>query len=118
MGINACQGCSKPFTMTNRRHHCRRCGHLVCAECAPTSNKVRLPELGYNHKVRVCTHPACAVQGFNIPGGPPLKKEEPDSPYLSGASSLATSGDSDSSEDTNPLQQCESKCVLSGIGGF
>ena len=31
----ACMICDKKFTMINRRHHCRGCGLLVCASCAP-----------------------------------------------------------------------------------
>ena len=30
-----CQGCSVDFTMFWRRHHCRSCGGVFCANCAP-----------------------------------------------------------------------------------
>lgn len=29
-----CCGCAAPFTLLRRRHHCRRCGRLFCAECS------------------------------------------------------------------------------------
>ena len=30
-----CQRCSAPFTISRRRHHCRRCGLCICGTCAP-----------------------------------------------------------------------------------
>ncbi|RLN56961.1 hypothetical protein BBJ28_00017413, partial [Nothophytophthora sp. Chile5] len=29
-----CQICIAAFSLTHRRHHCRLCGHLVCADCS------------------------------------------------------------------------------------
>ncbi|KAF0718498.1 hypothetical protein AaE_010636, partial [Aphanomyces astaci] len=31
----ACQVCSTPFDMRNRRHHCRKCGKAACQSCSP-----------------------------------------------------------------------------------
>ncbi|KAF2073935.1 hypothetical protein CYY_004759 [Polysphondylium violaceum] len=51
---NSCEMCQTPFTFFNRRHHCRRCGHLFCAECC--SLNVSLPqEFGYTERVKVCS---------------------------------------------------------------
>jgi hypothetical protein len=48
-----CTTCWDVFTTwTRRRHHCRACGSLVCAECSP--NFMPLPSLGYHTPVRVC----------------------------------------------------------------
>lgn len=30
-----CELCRVSFTLLRRRHHCRRCGRCVCAECSP-----------------------------------------------------------------------------------
>ncbi|KAG6622583.1 Lateral signaling target protein 2 [Phytophthora cinnamomi] len=52
---DSCLCCGNDFSIwTRRRHHCRACGELVCGECSPFY--VRLPELGYKGRVRVCTH--------------------------------------------------------------
>ncbi|KAJ7559666.1 hypothetical protein O6H91_04G095300 [Diphasiastrum complanatum] len=28
-----CQACASPFSIFNRKHHCRRCGSLFCGTC-------------------------------------------------------------------------------------
>ncbi|GAA5855583.1 hypothetical protein JCM8547_001605 [Rhodosporidiobolus lusitaniae] len=30
-----CSTCQKKFSIFNRRHHCRLCGHIFCASCTP-----------------------------------------------------------------------------------
>jgi hypothetical protein len=49
-----CAVCSVNFTLTNRRHHCRNCGKVVCSFCSPKGNFASLPQLGYPQKVRIC----------------------------------------------------------------
>ena len=48
----ACKSCYAPFTLVNRRHHCRACGDIFCKKCAGW--KVDLPRLGYATPQRVC----------------------------------------------------------------
>ncbi|KAG8181284.1 hypothetical protein JTE90_022222 [Oedothorax gibbosus] len=50
--ISRCQVCKEErFNMFSRRHHCRRCGRVVCANCSQHTLIVE----GYgNIKVRVC----------------------------------------------------------------
>nr|AHH02828.1 zinc finger FYVE domain-containing protein 26 [Danio rerio] len=46
-----CMVCQRErFTMFNRRHHCRRCGRLVCHSCS--SKKMAVA--GFDEPVRVC----------------------------------------------------------------
>lgn len=34
--VRTCRKCEKVFTMVNRRHHCRVCGHIFCHACSRT----------------------------------------------------------------------------------
>jgi len=50
---NDCPGCSQKFTLLLRRkHHCRACGCLICADCSAEFSP--LPQLGYYEPVRIC----------------------------------------------------------------
>eukprot|EP01032_Pedospumella_encystans_P012919 gene12919-14909_t len=52
--VTECMECQTPFTMFFRRHHCRRCGRMVCHNCAPPKNVRPIPEWGYTESVRHC----------------------------------------------------------------
>ena len=39
-----CVGCSKAFSFSRRKHHCRACGRLFCNGCS--DKKVELPHMG------------------------------------------------------------------------
>eukprot|EP00756_Hemistasia_phaeocysticola_P016685 Hpha_TRINITY_DN15495_c0_g1::TRINITY_DN15495_c0_g1_i1::g.173776::m.173776 len=56
----SCESCREEFTALHRRHHCRRCGLLVCGTCS--RGRVLLAELGYDSPQRVCNscEGACA----------------------------------------------------------
>ena len=45
-------GCSARFSLTTRKHHCRRCGRIYCEP--HTRGRAALPALGYPEPVRVC----------------------------------------------------------------
>lgn len=50
-----CQQCGVRFNTFRRRHHCRLCGNVYCADC--TTNKVKLPieAPSYEKEQPVCT---------------------------------------------------------------
>ena len=51
---DTCMICNKPFSIFNRRHHCRNCGKLLCGDCS--KGRILIPRFGYTKKkVRVCS---------------------------------------------------------------
>lgn len=40
-----CRGCSRKFTFFNRKHHCRRCGRIFCADCSSQRAHLSADEL-------------------------------------------------------------------------
>ncbi|XP_065053483.1 uncharacterized protein LOC135682495 isoform X2 [Rhopilema esculentum] len=47
-----CMACKLKFTTVRRRHHCRKCGGIFCANCS--SKRIPILEIGYSDPVRVC----------------------------------------------------------------
>lgn len=47
-----CLRCFAKFTVTTRRHHCRRCGFLVCDSCS--KHKAVIHHISPTEKKRVC----------------------------------------------------------------
>ena len=47
-----CEQCNSNFTVINRRHHCRKCGLIVCQACS--SNQAIIPSSSCKEPVRVC----------------------------------------------------------------
>lgn len=48
----SCKICKSKFSVFKRRHHCRKCGLLVCNECS--RGRILLKEVDENQEVRVC----------------------------------------------------------------
>ena len=47
-----CESCGSPFSFFNRRHHCRKCGSLVCGDCSPHKRRALVQT---EAESRVCT---------------------------------------------------------------
>ena len=47
-----CSNCDSKFTFTRRRHHCRKCGELVCYKCS--SQRVVIAAVDKNKQLRIC----------------------------------------------------------------
>ncbi|XP_013872882.1 pleckstrin homology domain-containing family F member 2 [Austrofundulus limnaeus] len=47
-----CMRCLKKFSYINRKHHCRKCGFVVCNECSRKREFIKY--INSNHEVRIC----------------------------------------------------------------
>ena len=77
--------CNKTFTALNRRHHCRKCGILVCGSCS--KGKTFVPEVSRMHSVRICDDCKRRNKGISSSssnGGVPcgMKKMDQDSAIM------------------------------------
>uniref|UniRef100_A0A8B9ERR2 Zinc finger FYVE domain-containing protein 26 n=1 Tax=Anser cygnoides TaxID=8845 RepID=A0A8B9ERR2_ANSCY len=71
-----CMVCkSERFTMFNRRHHCRRCGRLVCSSC---STKKMAVEACRENPARVCDQ---CYSYYNRDHLPATSRKAPDNEY-------------------------------------
>ena len=48
---SSCMNCHTPFTLLNRRHHCRACGRILCSNCL--SKRIILSNISQK-RVKVC----------------------------------------------------------------
>ncbi|XP_030754837.1 myotubularin-related protein 3 isoform X2 [Sitophilus oryzae] len=51
--VSRCTGCGTEFWLGRRRHHCRKCGKIFCADCS--EHATPLPSEQLYNPVRVCT---------------------------------------------------------------
>ena len=67
---DTCQVCVAAFSNSNRRHHCRHCGRIVCASCSP--QKMAIPKFGVGKPTRVCVEcaPVLELHGHRALGPP------------------------------------------------
>ena len=80
----ACFGCRAPFTLFNRRHHCRHCGFVFCKKCA--GERAPLARLGFGAAPqRVCR--GCAAAAARGGGG--FAPAEESAAYAAAAAAVA-----------------------------
>ncbi len=48
----SCTKCRVRFSLTERRHHCRNCGHVFCSRCSRYESEIM--QLRIRRPVRVC----------------------------------------------------------------
>ncbi|POM79301.1 Hypothetical protein PHPALM_3063, partial [Phytophthora palmivora] len=58
-----CNLCTRNFHALRRKHHCRRCGEVVCSDCS-TVEVIDLPAIGYS-KLRLCK--VCSIRARTTP---------------------------------------------------
>ena len=65
-----CQVCYVAFSNSNRRHHCRHCGRIVCAKCSPKT--MAIPKFQVTKPTRVCAEcePVLELHGKRALGPP------------------------------------------------
>ena len=62
---STCMRCDSKFTLTNRKHHCRICGLVVCQSCTPTNIPLP-PWFKVEGLHRVCLHCTDATIGLDV----------------------------------------------------
>lgn len=50
--VKVCYACFEVFTLTCRKHHCRRCRNIFCGKCTTKRNKILM--YGIDEVVRIC----------------------------------------------------------------
>lgn len=62
--LDSCEICEQVFNMTNRRHHCRRCGKSVCTKCG--SNMKALSRSDQKTLYKICDACDTDLENFKL----------------------------------------------------
>lgn len=80
--LSACSICGNSFTFLNRRHHCRRCGRLVCGPCSP--HRITLPRQYIVHPPEDPLNPDGGTRSRSSTG----PSDYPENPALGGGETV------------------------------
>jgi hypothetical protein len=69
--VNACPVCKTQFSFFYRKHHCRKCGRVVCAQCSP--HRITIPR-------QFIVHPPALPSAIIDLTGDPEEESSPVSP--------------------------------------
>ncbi|CAG2060156.1 unnamed protein product, partial [Timema podura] len=103
-----CMHCKKTqFTVLNRRHHCRKCGAVVCGPCS--SKRLMLPNQS-SKPLRVClncydTLSRAKAQQNDVSSPNDNNSFNKDLKERGGSGESSGEDDSDEDDDTNKLNQ-------------
>ncbi|XP_076180922.1 phosphatidylinositol-3,5-bisphosphate 3-phosphatase MTMR4 isoform X2 [Ptiloglossa arizonensis] len=89
--VNRCMGCNTEFWLGRRKHHCRCCGKIFCADCS--ENSTPLPSEQLYNPVRVCSDCFSRIHRHTSPcqcSARHQSKGENDTDLLSNSESLMT----------------------------
>ncbi|MES1907062.1 MAG: hypothetical protein MHM6MM_000252 [Cercozoa sp. M6MM] len=94
---DSCDLCDRKWHLMRRRHHCRRCGRVVCGSCS--SHRLLIAHVDVEKQVRVCdpcsTEVIAQEARTNVDQPSPADEQAPKNPE---ADSCETSSDFDDDE--------------------
>ncbi|GAM20354.1 hypothetical protein SAMD00019534_035300, partial [Acytostelium subglobosum LB1] len=100
-----CMECNSKFTAIRRRHHCRRCGNVVCGKCSDQSFKLD----NHSKPVRVCR--SC----FSYLSVASARKEENEPAAEDAQDTESVAQDTTTTKNTSSLAAGENDSMLSDI---
>mmetsp|Transcript_32095 Transcript_32095/g.37728 ORF Transcript_32095/g.37728 Transcript_32095/m.37728 type:complete len:231 (-) Transcript_32095:49-741(-) len=82
----ACMRCDREFSMLRRRHHCRKCGLLVCHMCSNYSLPIQGLKPGFHRVCEDCFHMEQNKPLLNVPSRLPQYQNIPQINFVDSSS--------------------------------
>uniref|UniRef100_A0A182R006 Lateral signaling target protein 2 homolog n=1 Tax=Anopheles farauti TaxID=69004 RepID=A0A182R006_9DIPT len=89
--VTRCTNCQTEFWLVRRKHHCRSCGQIFCAECSVFT--AHLPDERVYQPVRLCEPCYRRISSMTVPSNTTGSDNTPEStavPISSGSSSSSS----------------------------